>query len=158
LIDTDGNGVITTTEQRAYADRILRDLTLKIDSRLLAPKLVSMNFPPIEDMKEGRGEIHIEFAADLPPGGPNRKLILENRHQGQFGAYQVNALVPRDPSIRILAQNRNYTQSFYELDFVQPGTSAKPIALTALLLVGVLALRVTATGYKPTRTDLSRST
>jgi hypothetical protein len=158
LIDTDGNGVVTTTEQRAYADRILRDLTLNIDGRPLTPKLQSMDFPPIEDMKEGRGEIHIEVAAELPPGGPNRKLTLENQHQSQFGAYQVNALVPRDPNVRIVAQKRNYTQSFYELDFVQPGTSGKPIALTALLLVGILALRVAATGYKSARTDLSHST
>jgi hypothetical protein len=157
LIDADGDGVITKTEQRAYADRILRDLTLKIDGQLLAPKLLSLEFPPIEDMKEGRGEIHIKFAADLPSGGPNRKLTLENRHQSQFGAYQVNCLVPRDPKILILAQHRNYTQSLYELDFVQPGTSPKPMALTALLLVGVLALCITATGYKPARTDLSRS-
>jgi hypothetical protein len=137
-IDTNGNGAISAEEQSAYAGRILRDLTLKIDGRPLAPKLLSMDFPPIEDMKEGRGEIHIEFVADLPSGGPDRKLTLENRHQSQFGAYQVNALVPKDPNIRILAQNRNYTQSFYELDFEQSETAASTRWLGALSLVALL--------------------
>jgi hypothetical protein len=120
-IDTDGNGVISTIEQHAYADRILRDLSLKIDGQPLTPKLLSVEFPEVAEMKDGRGEIRIEFDAPLPDGGPNRKLIFENHHQSPFAAYQVNCLVPRDPDIRILAQNRNYSQSFYELDFVQAG-------------------------------------
>src|ERR1700722_11282660 len=65
-IDTDGNGVISAAEQQAYVGRILRDLSLKIDGHSLAPRLLSMEFPAIAEMKEGRGEIHIEFDADLP--------------------------------------------------------------------------------------------
>jgi hypothetical protein len=151
-IDTDGNGVISEIEQHAYAGRILRDLSLKIDGQPLTPQLLSVQFPAIEEMREGRGEIQLEFSANLPPGGPNRKLILENRHQSRIAAYQVNCLVPRDPDIRILAQNRNYSQSFYELDFVQAGVRSNPLSLAwltgaqkplgavALLLVVWLAL------------------
>jgi hypothetical protein len=29
--------------------------------------LVAMKFPPIEEIKAGRGEIPFEFSADLPP-------------------------------------------------------------------------------------------
>src|SRR5580658_9317765 len=77
-IDTDGNGVVSTTEQQAYVGRILRDLTLKIDGQPLTSRLLSMEFPAIGEMKEGRGEIRIEFESALPAGGPNRKLTLEN--------------------------------------------------------------------------------
>jgi len=86
--------------------------------------LVSMQFPAIEEMKAGRGEIQIEFAAGLPSGGPHRKLTFENHHQSRIAAYQVNCLVPRDPDIRIVAQNRNYSQSLYELDYVQSGVGS----------------------------------
>ena len=110
------------SEQRAYVDRVLRDLLLKIDGRPLRPHLLSMQFPTIEEMKEGRGEIRIEFDADLPAGGSSRKLTFENHHQSRIAAYQVNCLVPRDPDIRIVAQKRNYSQSFYELDFEQAGS------------------------------------
>jgi hypothetical protein len=91
-----------------------------------------MEFPAIEEMKEGRGEIRIEFEANLPLGGPNRQLIFENHHQSRIAAYQVNCLVPRDPDIRIVAQNRNYSQSYYELDFAQGGLRSNPQSLTWL--------------------------
>jgi hypothetical protein len=131
-IDTDRDGIISAIEQRAYASRILGDLSLKIDGRLLTPQFVSMQFPTIEEMKNGTGEIQIEFAADLPAGGRQRKLTLENHHQSRIAAYQVNCLVPRDPDIRIVAQNRNYSQSIYELDFEQEGVRSNPLSFAWL--------------------------
>jgi hypothetical protein len=151
-IDTDGNGAISETEQRAYAGQVLRDLSLTIDGHRLTPELLSIRFPTMDEMKEGRGEIQLEFNAALPRGSRNRKLTLENHHQSRVAAYQVNCLVPRDPDIRILAQNRNYSQSFYELDFVQAvarsnaqsltwlAGAQKPLGTVALLLVAWLAL------------------
>jgi len=128
--DTDGDGAISETEQRAYAGRVLHDVSLRIDGRYLQPRLLSIQFPAIGEMKEGRGEIRLEFTADLPDGGPYRRLVLENHHQSRIAAYQVNCLVPRDPDIRITAQNRNYQQSFYQLDYAQPGvrSAAMPFA------------------------------
>lgn len=120
-IDTDGDGTISGTEQRAYAERVLRDLSFTIDGDRLRPRLISMVFPKTGEMKEGLGEIELEVDADLPLNGPRRQLIIENHHQSRIGAYLINCLVPRDPDIRITAQNRNYTQSFYELDYVQAG-------------------------------------
>jgi hypothetical protein len=76
---------------------------------------------PYQDMKKGLGEIEIGFSADLPVHGSDRRLILKNHHQSRIAAYLANCLVPRDPDIRIVAQNRNYTQSFYELDYMRAG-------------------------------------
>jgi hypothetical protein len=120
-IDTDADGVISEAEQRAYAERVLGDLSLTIDGNRLRLRLVSLKFPTIEEMKEGRGEIQIEFDADVRRGGPNRRLIFENRHQRRIAAYLVNCLVPRDPDIRVTAQKRNSRQSLYRLDYVQAG-------------------------------------
>lgn len=171
-IDSDGDGSISATEQRAYVDRVLGDLSLKIDGQPLTPRLLSMEFPAIEEMREGRGEIRIEFEANLPSGGPNRKLTLENHHQRGIAAYQVNCLVPRNHDIRILAQKRNYTQSFYELDYVQAGMLSnslpaawmqgigKPLETIALLLFAWLALlwaRRSHPSYRGARTSLSIS-
>ena len=118
-IDTNADGVLSKTEQRAYAERVLRDLSLTMDGHRLSPGLLSVNFPATEEMKEGLGEIQIEFRADLPGGGPNRRFLFENHHQSSIAAYLVNCLVPRDRNIRITAQNRNANQSFYQLDYVQ---------------------------------------
>ncbi len=90
-----------------------------VDGNGLKPRLVSVEFPAIEQMKDGLGEIQIEFRADLPGGGTDRKLVLENHHQSRIAAYLVNCLVPRDRDIRVIAQNRNENQSFYELEYMQ---------------------------------------
>jgi len=120
-MDTDASGVISETEQREYAGRVLRDLSLTIDGHRLTPELLSIRFPTLDEMKDGRGEIQLEFAAALPRGGRNRKLTLENHHQRRISAYQVNCLVSRDPGIRIATQTRNYSQSLYQLEYVQSG-------------------------------------
>jgi hypothetical protein len=134
-IDTDGDGAISDVEQHAYAERVLADLSLNIDGHRLTAHLESAEFPAIDEMKEGRGEIHLQFytdlphgGADLPRGGARRKLVFENHHQTKISVYQVNVLVPRDPDIRIVSQNRNYSQSFYQLDFEQAGARADEAA------------------------------
>jgi hypothetical protein len=80
-VDRDADGVISEAEQHAYAERVLRDLSLIIDGHTLQPHLTSFEFPAIGDMKEGRGDIRINFRADLPRGGASRRLIFENHHQ-----------------------------------------------------------------------------
>ncbi len=124
IMDTDGDGTISGAEQSEYAARVLRDLSLTIDGHSLVPRLTSIQFPSIDEMKEGRGEIQLDFIANLPPGGRNRKLGIENHHLSGISAYQVNCLVPRDPDIRIAGQDRNYLQSVYALEYVQ--TDVRP--------------------------------
>jgi len=116
-IDADSDGLISEAEQRGYAERVLGDLSLAIDGERLQLRLVSVKFGKIEEMKEGLGEIQVEFDAVVPGGGGNRRLVFENKHQSRISAYLVNCLVPADPDIRITAQNRNYQQSFYEVDY-----------------------------------------
>jgi hypothetical protein len=120
-IDADGDGAISKTEGRAYAERVLRDLSITSDGRRVTPRLVSVQFPAIDQMKEGTGEIQLDFDADLPRGGRSRTLIFENHHQSRIAAYQVNCLVPRDPQIRVVSQKRDYLQSHYELAYVDGG-------------------------------------
>jgi hypothetical protein len=123
-IDSNGDGVLSPAEQRAYAQRVLGDLSLSIDGARLLPHLVSVNFPPLDQMRAGLGEIQIEYTVALPPGGQNRRLLLENHHQERHAAYLVNVLVPRDHQIHVVSQNRNQAQSVYELDFVQTADAA----------------------------------
>ncbi len=123
-IDADSDRIISAQEEQAYANTVLGDLSVAIDGDPLHPQLVSVKFPEIDEMREGLGEIQIEFQADLPHRGPNRRLTFENRHQSQISAYLVNCLVPRDPDLRIVSQYRNYPQSFYQLDYVQTNVGA----------------------------------
>ena len=141
-IDSNGDGVISDAEQRAYAERVLGDLALNVDGQPLKPRLTSVRFPGIGEMQEGVGEIQIEFSAGLPRGGSHRRLIFENRHQRRIAAYLVNCLVPRDKAIQITSQNRNETQSLYQLDYVQAGglsgSGASRGAIGLLLFAGLV--------------------
>lgn len=116
-IDADRNGVISAAEERRYAEQVLRDLTLRVDGQDLRPELVAVHVPPIAQMKEGTGEITVEFAAGLPPGGGHRTITFENHHERQVSAYLVNSLLPQDRSIQIAGQRRNHNQSSYSLEY-----------------------------------------
>jgi hypothetical protein len=152
MIDTNADGLISESEQMVYAERVVRDLSVTLDGDRLRPRLLSSKFPEAAEMKEGRGEIQLEFGADLPRNGPNRRLIFENHHQSRIAAYLVNCLVPRDPDIRLTAQNRNQSQSLYELDYVQAGVRSEAFSFAwwsgargwlgtaALLLLARLAM------------------
>lgn len=126
-IDTNSDGTLSTSEQQAYAMRVLDDLTLSIDGARLSPQLLSVEFPALEQMAVGLGDIRIEITAALPAGYADRKLVFENHHQSAISAYLVNCLVPQDPAVKILTQRRNETQSFYELDYSQRGNGAADI-------------------------------
>lgn len=136
LIDTDANGVISEKEQRAYAEQVLHDLSLVIDGDRLTLQLLSTRFSTVDEMKEGRGEIQLNFSADVPRGGRSRKIVFENHHQSRIAAYQVNCLVPRDPDIRIARQVRNYSQSVYRLEYEQAGIAS----LSSLAWLGAIPL------------------
>ena len=132
-IDTNHDGVLSQAEQSAYAEQVLRDLSITVNGKKTVPQLVSQKFPTAEEVKEGLGEIQIEFTVNLSGDLKNRKIVFENHHQNTISAYLVNCLVPRDPGIRILAQNRNETQSIYQLDIAQAGGSSVQSSDTAFL-------------------------
>jgi hydrogenase/urease accessory protein HupE len=125
-IDANGDGVISEPEQQAYAQHVSRDLSLKIDGYLLELRLVSSTFPKLEEMKEGLGDILLNFRAALRQGGLNRRLTFENHHLNAISVYLVNCLVPSDTSIHVTSQGRNYDQSIYQLDFSQTGVRSPP--------------------------------
>lgn len=118
-IDTDGDGTISETEQHAYAERVLRDISVEVDGFRLQPQLRSVIFPALAELKDGSGEIKLNFDAGVPGSGRNQTLTFENHHQSRISAYQINCLVPRDPALHIASQERNYTQSLYRMRFVQ---------------------------------------
>ena len=112
-------GAISAAKQRAYAEKVSRDLTLLIDGVRVPLALRSFTYPIVDDMRQGLGEIDLDFEARIPPGGSHRTLVFENRHLPAISVYLANCLVPADPDIRITAQHRNYVQSEYRVDYEQ---------------------------------------
>jgi hypothetical protein len=129
-IDADRNGTFSEAEQRAYAERVRRDLSLAVDEDPVRLRLVSSAFPTIPEMSQGLGVIELTFDAAVRPGGGNRTLIFRNRHLDGIAVYLVNSLVPDDPAIHLGAQRRDGRQSHYQLDYQQDGRArdAHPVA------------------------------
>ncbi len=128
-IDTDHDGVISNAEQRAYAERVLADLALSIDGDRLRLQLVSTTFPKVEEMREGLGDIQVDFAAVVPAYGPRHKLVFDNHHLNPVATFLVNCLAPSDPDFQVISQSRNYEQSHYQLEYSQSDNRAGPFSL-----------------------------
>jgi hypothetical protein len=154
LIDTDRDGAVAEPELRGYAQRLATELSLSVDGTRLPLRLVSSRMEALEALKDGRGTIELAFEATVQRGGANRRLVLENHHARAMAEYLVNALVPRDPDIRLGAQQRSFDQSAYRLDYVQAGVAPQSgsipgstalvawgAALALLLFAGVTSVR-----------------
>ena len=75
-------------------------------------------------MRNGVGEIALAFSADTPPDEGTHELTFENHQESVIAVYLVNALLPRDPDVRVLGQDRNYNQSAYHLCFASGGPAS----------------------------------
>lgn len=125
-IDTDADGVLSASEERAYAQQVGDDLELGIDGRRAPLQLVSSRLAPADAMRQGVGDIALVFRADLPIGFSHgdHGLVLEQRHQRGRSVYLVNALVSPDPDVHVTGQRRSADQSRYWLDFTVGGDAA----------------------------------
>jgi hypothetical protein len=117
-IDTDGNGEISEMEQRTYAERVRSDLQATLDDRVSLIELIALEFPTVEQLRNGRGDIHLELRVKLPSWyTPTAVFRLENRHYPGIAGYQVNCLASTKPEVLIGPQKRNASQSVYEVAF-----------------------------------------
>jgi hypothetical protein len=127
-IDSDHDGTFSEAEERAYAQRVVEDLAITLDEKPVRPLLGAFSFPQPSQLRDGLGEIHIDYTVDLPIGGLDRTLTLVNQHLRANSVYLVNVLAPQNGDVTIVSQKRNQQQSVYELDFQQ----TKPPAQTSL--------------------------
>ena len=119
-IDTDHDGVFSESEMKTYAERVLADLSITCDGKVTPARLDAWSVPEASDLRDGLGEIQIQYHVDLPLDlGASRSLILANHHLNAGSVYLVNVEVPRDPRISVVGQKRNQQQSIYELDYRQ---------------------------------------
>ena len=123
-MDRNRDGKVSASERQDYPRLLLSDLHLSLNGEPLPLQLISADIPHPEQLQDGLGQMRIELRADFPSGTGQRRLVLRNRHQSQIAAYLVNSLAVDDPDIRLLAQQRNPDQSFYQIDYMQAAGAA----------------------------------
>jgi hypothetical protein len=118
LIDADGDGQISPSEEGAYARRVLQDIALEVDGRRATLALTGVQFPSRREMREGNGAIRLDLAAEASLGAAGEhQLSFRNDHLPELGVYLVNALVPTTSDIEISGQARDSLQREMRLSF-----------------------------------------
>jgi hypothetical protein len=118
VIDQDGDGRVSGDESTAYAQRVLTDIRIGLDGKVLALSLADASFPALHEVKGGTGVIRIKATApvgQLSVG--SHAFSFTNAHLPAISVYLVNALVPKDRTIKITKQTRDEIQKGYRLEF-----------------------------------------
>jgi len=119
VIDKDHDGRVSELEAAAYAELVLKDIHIGLDEKILVLSLVDVSFPALPDVRGGLGVIHIKATAPADQlAGGKHALSLTNAHLPTISVCLVNALVPKDPAIKITRQIRDELQRNYRMEFV----------------------------------------
>jgi hypothetical protein len=146
LIDSDGDGQISSAEEQAYARRVTEDIALEVDGRRTSLALTKVEFPTRREMNEGVGAIRLDLTAEaeLLAAGEHQ-LSFRNHHLSELSVYLSNALVPRTDAIEITGQQRDALQRELQVNFLvlSPDARAWPRRIGVLMFGIFLALSLT---------------
>lgn len=111
-IDANRDRVLSAAERNAYAQRVLRGLSLRLDDGLVPLTLSASIFPAAEALRAGDGAITILIDARLPQlaAGPHR-LSFHNTNAVHGAVYLANALLPEDDRVAITGMTHAVDQS-----------------------------------------------
>ena len=141
LIDQDRDGRISPAEEQAYAERVVREVELRVDGGPAPLSLIESRFPTLEAMREGLGAIVIKM--HTPRTG--HELRFENRHLPQVSVYLVNCLRSPSDGLVVGRQVRDQAQKSIEFEYsfgggAAPGPRAAGIAVGMLLAARLAVL------------------
>jgi hypothetical protein len=112
-IDRNSDGRISPDEERAYVDRVVQDVELRLDGKSVPPRLIGSQFPSQQDMADGTGTIRVKLHAD----GSGRELRFENRHMPEVSVYLVNCLASPKDGLVVGKQERDRTQKWIRFSY-----------------------------------------
>ena len=158
LLDRDGDGSITPIEAREYGLAVLSSLVVELDGRAIALTLTRAEVPPLEEMHDGVGSIRLQAVGRVDISGAGRRLLyFKNNHRPEGSVYLVNALVPEDRRMAVLAQTRDPQQREIRIEYaVGPPWPIR--ALWLIVAAAVLATLIARRRSSPARSGRNRPT
>jgi len=107
LLDRNSDGRISQLEAQAYGEEVLSDLVVGFDGVPVPVTLNRVEIPPLDDMRHGLGAIRLQALGEVSSfRAGNHYVHLRNSHAPVPSVYLVNATVPDDRDIRVIAQTR----------------------------------------------------
>lgn len=138
-IDLDHGGSVSAAEVQQYAESILPKLTLAVDGKPLTMQLTASDSPPVEELRQGVGPLHLKAVAQLPRLGDGPHIVsFRNTFRPAGSLYLANAMLPRDQRIVIREQNRDQVQSTIDITYDLRATKAEIFVRTAAALFAAL--------------------
>lgn len=128
LIDRDRDETISPAEAKSYAERVLADIDVELDGQAIDMTLIHVETSSIDETLHGMGTIQVRGEADVVPLSMwrrQRQLHVRNNHRPRSSVYLVNAMIPGDDSITVVAQTRDETQRDAHIDYRVSPRSAR---------------------------------
>ena len=98
-LDTNADGAIAPAEAEAYGRTVLSDLLMTLDDDRVGMTLLRIEFPTVDEMRDGMGTIRLRAAGSVEAGSGRHRLQFFNNHRPETSVYMVNALVPEDRAV-----------------------------------------------------------
>jgi nickel/cobalt exporter len=132
LLDPDADQQITDAEGRAYADSVLRNVTLQVDGQALPLAVTKIDMPQYLAIQAGYGTIRVFTTAALADGMTGTHTIAYvNTNAPTGAAYQVNTFVEQGAAITLGKQNRDGIQQSMTVDYAIGDVAASAPAASA---------------------------
>jgi hypothetical protein len=93
FLDPDGDGTVTEAEGRAYAEGVLADSMLVLDSEPVAWTLEGVTVPDLTLLAEGGGVIRISATAARFDREGAHVLVYENRYEPARSLWMANVFL-----------------------------------------------------------------
>jgi hypothetical protein len=146
FLDRNGDGDISEGEARKYGDTVLADVVFELDGRPVPLTLTRVEIPSSAAMSDGMGTIQVRaHGPSQSVTSGRRQLYFRNDHQPAASVYLVNALIPEEAGVRVVAQARDPRQQSVRVEYdVGPQRTAQVLWL---VLAAVILLPLVASGF-----------
>jgi len=141
-IDRDGNGVLSATEQDAYARQVLDALDLAIDGRQLTLMPAEVSVPDVAKLRQGEAAIHLRATRTFAEqSAGTHQVVFRNRYRRELSVYLANALVPDSDRLTVTSQQREAQQHELTIGYsVRHSATAFPAGWLVTGVAAVLAI------------------
>ena len=138
LLDRDGDSTISPAEAEAYGRTVLSELVVELDQHPVAVTLTRVATPSIAEMRDGVGTIQLRAVGAIDAIAAGRHdVYFRNDHQPAPSDYLVNALIPEDGDVSVVAQVRDRRQQGIRVEY---RVSRRRLAQWLWLVAGAAAI------------------
>ena len=130
-IDADRDGNLSQSEGRRFADQFVQEITLTVDGNRVPLTLTGSQYPTLAELSGGEAMILFEMSAATRQAPGRHRATLRNDNDPAVSIYLANAMLPKDPSVPVVRQERDPTQRTLTVEYDVAATLNSPASVSA---------------------------